>query len=211
MRRNFIGCAVAAAVLAGCSSSPSDGDIKQTVESMLGGCPYLSLEKFKKVNGRAAGQGRHLIDVVFTVNVAAVPGAKEIVEKGKIESVAIDEKLAATIAANEKADSTERDYQARIDQARRAKDGALGESLQIELIKFGDQKRQLIYEMDVLQRQKRAFYSSTVDKLNICTKVHPIITVYEGKDTNQFIAPFTKHFAGTLTFLKTDNGWRAVL
>lgn len=214
MRKSFIGCAVAAAMLAGCSSSPSDGDIKQAVEGMLGGCPYFSLEKFKKVNGAAAGQGRHLVDVLFTVNVAAVPGAKEIVEKGKSESVVIDQRLAAATAAKAKADSTERDYEARIDQAKRAKDEALGETLLIELIKFRDQSK-LTREIDLLEQQKRALYSSTVapiwDKLKQCEKVHPMIAVYEGKDTNQFTAPFTKDFAGTLTFVKTDNGWRASL
>lgn len=215
MRRNFIGCAVAAAMLAGCSSSPSDGDIKQAVESMLGGCPYFSLEKFKKVNGAAAGQSRHLVDVAFTVKIAAVPGAKEIVEKGKNDSIAIDERLTATMTAKAKADSTERDYEARIDQAKQAKDEALGESLLVELIKFGDQKKQLEREIDVLEQQKRALYSSTVkpitDKINQCTKVHPTIGVYENNNTDQFTTPFTKDFAGTLTFVKTDNGWRAAL
>jgi hypothetical protein len=216
MRGNFLGYAMASAILAGCSSSPSDGDVKQIVEGMLGGCRYLSLEKFKKVNGIAAGEGRYAVDVVFAVKVAPVPIAKELVEKGKADSVAINEKLAAAMAAKAQAAATEGDYDAKIVKASESRDSALATSLLTEKVNFANGTRQLEREITLLQGQKRAIDSATLspihDKINQdCPHVHDMIRVYEPNNLDQYTGTFIKDFGGTLPLVKTDNGWRAVL
>jgi hypothetical protein len=213
MRRDFLGYAVASAILAGCSSSPSDGDVKQVVEGMLGGCRYLSLEKFKKVNGTPAGEGRYAVDVAFTVKVAPVPGAKEIVEKGKADSAAINERLTAARNAKAQADATDGDNAAKTDKARQSNDSALVTALITEQIKFEDGTKQLAREIDLLERQKRAIDSATQSPISSkinqdCSNVHDTIRVYEPYDLDQYTKTFTKDFAGTLPLVKTDNGWR---
>jgi hypothetical protein len=216
MRRKIFGYAVASAILAGCSSSPSDGDVKQVVEGMLGGCRYFSLETFKKVNGTAAGEGRYAVDVVFTVKVSPAPGAKEVVEKGKADLTAISEKLAAALASKTQAYDKARDYDARMLQAKDSGDKALYESLLIEAIAFGDTTKQLERDVDLLEQRKRALDSAMRSPIHgrinqDCPNVHDMIRVYEPNNLGQYTTPFTKDFAGTLPLVKTDNGWRAVL
>jgi predicted nucleic acid-binding Zn-ribbon protein len=213
MRRNFQIYAATLLALAGCSSSsPSDGDVKEVVQSMLGGCPNFSLEKFKKVNGVAAGEGRYAEEVVFTVKVAPVPGAKELLEKARADSAAFNERLAAAMNARNQAEATDREYDTRIEQARQSKNGALESSLTTEKMNFRAQKIKLVDEADMLSMQRRRIDSETspvLEKfLRDCPNVHPMIQVYESNNPDQFTTTFTKDFAGTLPLVKTDNGWR---
>lgn len=213
MRRNLISCAVATAILAGCSSPPSDNDVKQIVEGMFGACPYFSLEKFKKVNSVAAGEGRYAVDVVFAVKVSPVSGAIELAEKGKADSAAIGQKLATATAQRTQAEATEGDYDAKIVQATRSGDRALETSLLTAKIEFVNGLKSLEQEIEQLQKQKRAIDSSVIGPLHAkinkeCPNVHDMIRVYEPNNLDQFTSPFTKDFAGTLPLVKTEKGWR---
>jgi hypothetical protein len=216
MHRSFLCSALTAAFLAGCSSSPSDSDVKQVVEDMLGRCPYLSLASFKKVNGMAVGDNLHAVDVLFAVQVAPVPGAKEIVERSKVDAMALDEKLAAATEAKVQAYSKDQEYETQKAQALQSKDAALSESLLREQIKLGEEIKEYERKVDSLERQKRALYSATVDPITArvnreCANVHNTIGVYENGKLDQYVTSFTRDFARTLRLVKTDNGWRAAL
>lgn len=233
MRKTF-GYVVMCAILAGCSPSPSggdvkqvigmlagapspsDGDVKQIVEGMLGGCPYLSLQKFKKLNGVPAGEGRYAVDVVFTVKVAPIPGAKELVDNSRADATAIGEKLAAARSSKAQAAAKERDYDARIAQASQSRDTALETALVTEKIDFVNQTTRLDREIDVLERQRRATDAALLEPIHSrinqdCPSVHDMIRVYESGNLDQYSTTFTKDFAGTMPLMKTDNGWQVAL
>jgi hypothetical protein len=213
MRRKFFGYAMASAILAGCSSSPSDGDVKQVVEGMLGGCPNFSIEKFKKVNGVAAGEGRYAVEVVFTVKVAPVSGAKELLETAQAELAASKDQLAEAMSAKAKVEEIEREYTARIAQAKQSQDRALESSLVTQQMNFDREKIKLLDAADKAYMASR-YVAATPFKpvfekfYRDCPNVHPMIQVYESNKPDQFTTTFTKDFAGTLPLVKTDNGWR---
>jgi hypothetical protein len=216
MRMHMVAAAaLGAALSAGCSSSPSDGDVKKVVEGMIAGCPYFSLDKYKKLNGVEAGEGRYAVDVVFTVKVAPVPGAKDLVEKSKADATAVNERLAAFLKAKAQANATENAYDDRIVAATRAGDRALEASLLTEKIQFVNSLKQMDRDIDYLQRLQREVNQRVVGPIHSkfsqdCPNVHDMIRVYEPEDLEQYTKTFTKDFAGTLPLVKTDNGWRAV-
>jgi hypothetical protein len=183
---------------------------------MLGRCPYLSLASFKKVNGMAVGDNLHAVDVLFAVQVAPVPGAKEIVEKSKVDATALDEKLAAATEAKVQAYAKDQEYETQKAQALQSKDAALSESLLREQIKLGEEIKEYERKVDSLERQKRALYSATVAPITArvnreCANVHNTIGVYENGKLDQYVTSFTRDFSRTLRLVKTDNGWRAAL
>lgn len=215
MRRKFFGYAVASAILAGCSSSPSDGDVKQVVEGMLGGCPNFSIEKFKKVNGVAAGEGRYAVEVVFTVKVSPVSGAKELLAQAQAqaEQAASKDQLAEALAGKAKVQEIEREFTARIAQARQSKDGALESSLLAQQMNFDREKIKFLDAADKAQMASKYVgatpFKPVFEKFyRDCPNVHSMIQVYESNKPDQFTTAFTKDFAGTLPLVKTDNGWR---
>lgn len=64
--------------LVGCSSSPSSGEAKAAVTALLGSCPYVTLDRFKRLNGIERGPGQHDVEVIFTVGAHPIPGAAEL-------------------------------------------------------------------------------------------------------------------------------------
>ncbi|QQK02956.1 hypothetical protein JFN94_01905 [Burkholderia anthina] len=67
---------VTAAALSACSSGPSDSDAKAAIQASLGGCEYLSIDHFEKVNGTPQGDGHYLVDVKYTVSMKPTPDIK---------------------------------------------------------------------------------------------------------------------------------------
>ncbi|ARK79256.1 hypothetical protein BOC40_01540 [Burkholderia pseudomallei] len=67
---------VTAAALSACSSGPSESDAKVAVQASLGGCEYLSIDHFEKVNGTPQGDGHYLVDVKYTVSMKPTPDIK---------------------------------------------------------------------------------------------------------------------------------------
>lgn len=67
---------VTVAALSACSSGPSDSDAKAAIQVSLGGCEYLSIGHFEKVNGTPQGDGHYLVDVKYTVSMKPTPDIK---------------------------------------------------------------------------------------------------------------------------------------
>lgn len=211
MQKSLIAGAMCVAALAGCSSAPSDEDIKQVVESMLGGCPVLSLEKFKKVNGVAAGKDRYTAEVVFTVKVSPVPGASELVAASNAEVSAIEQKMAIAKASMAEIESKERGFDDRINAATQAGDRAASSSLTEEKINYLNSAGKPDRDLEALQRQKKAIESkivSAIDEKVKCPNVHDLVRVYEAGNLQQYTTAFTKDFSGLIPLIKTESGWR---
>lgn len=65
-----------AAALSACSNGPSGSDARAAVQASLGGCEYLSIDHFEKVNGTPQGDGHYLVDVKYTVSMKPTPDIK---------------------------------------------------------------------------------------------------------------------------------------
>jgi predicted nucleic acid-binding Zn-ribbon protein len=212
MRRTF-GLILVSAIMAGCSSSPSDADIKRGIEGMIGGCPYVSLESFKKINGVKTGDSRHAIDVSLVLKISPIPGAGESIEKSRADLDAIKAKLAAAKDAKVKADAKDAEFDKKGEEARIAGDKTLRESLLEEQVAFSNEMKRMDKEIDLLERQQKdainAASKSISEKLNKdCPNYNPAIAVYEPGNLDQYATASVKVATGTLPFLKTDNGWQ---
>ncbi|WP_254218120.1 hypothetical protein [Burkholderia multivorans] len=62
--------------LSACSSGPSESDAKAAVQASLGGCEFLSIAHFEKVNGTPQGDDHYLVDVKYTVSMKPTPDIK---------------------------------------------------------------------------------------------------------------------------------------
>ncbi|WGS51107.1 hypothetical protein LFL96_06280 [Paraburkholderia sp. D15] len=65
-----------AVALSACSNGPSENDAKAAIQTSLGGCEYLSVDHFEKVNGTPQGDNRYLVDVKYTIKMKPTPDIK---------------------------------------------------------------------------------------------------------------------------------------
>jgi len=65
------------ASIAACSNAPSESDAKKVVQSMLGDCSHISLERFEKTNGTPIGERGYKVDVAYSVKLTPVPEIRQ--------------------------------------------------------------------------------------------------------------------------------------
>jgi flagellar biosynthesis GTPase FlhF len=74
-------------LLIGCSSSPSDSDVKKSLDKIFDGvCEIAKIENVKKINGVEAGPREYSIKASFDVVIAPRKGMRELAEEVKNKS-----------------------------------------------------------------------------------------------------------------------------
>lgn len=201
---------VTAAALSACSSGPSDSDAKAAIQASLGGCEYLSIDHFEKVNGTPQGDGHYLVDVKYTVSMKPTPDIKAYASEKYAKEV---DNLKSQLAhAHDVENAWKADEQAWI-QANPGQnssgyevahqDGWAAYQTVVPLLLGGDQlvnnaPRNAKAAMERAMRQACPNVSSTL-----------LENFFNGNEpVEQYADEIRETFTGKLSMVKTDNGWR---
>jgi hypothetical protein len=201
---------VAATALSACSNSPSESDAKAAVQAYLGGCEYLSIEHFDKVNGTPQGDGHYLVDVKYTIAMKPTPDIKAYASEKYAKEV---DSLKTQLAhAHEVENAWKADEQAWL-QANPGQDAAAYEVAHqdgwadyqkvMPLLLSGDQlvsnaPRTAKAAMERAMRQTCPNVNSSLLD-NFFSGSEPVEQYADGPDET---------FTGKIPMTKTDNGWQ---
>ncbi|WP_323011289.1 hypothetical protein [Castellaniella sp.] len=204
----------AVAFLSACSSSPSDGDIKEALSiELLKGCPSLSISKATKINGIPDTKSDKIygIETEFTVEL------KPIKENKKIAS-----DLPGHIKEIQKMQSQ---YERRIQREKEIKqeNRNLDYEQITEMIESDPELQKLKAEVGAFNEIYPYFYTrkgyeeqilrdAMVKRIEVqCLPLGiaaGFTLRYLPKEATDFKDNFYTKFKGTFILRKTDNGWR---
>lgn len=201
---------VAATALSACSNGPSESDAKAAVQTSLGGCEYLSMDHFEKVNGTPQGDDHYLVDVKYTVSMKPTPDIKAYASEKYAKEV---DNLKNQLAhAHDVENAWKADEQAWI-QANPGQnssgyevahqDGWAAYQAVMPLLLGGDQlvnnaERNAKAAMERAMRQACPNVSSTL-----------LDNFFNGNaPVEQYADEIRESFTGKMSMVKTDNGWR---
>ena len=201
---------VTAAALSACSSGPSDSDAKAAIQASLGGCEYLSIDHFEKVNGTPQGDGHYLVDVRYTVSMKPTPDIKAYASEKYARE--IDNLKTQLAHAHEVENAWKADEQAWI-QANPGQnssgyevghqDGWAEYQKVMPLLLGGDQlvnnaPRTAKAAMERAMRQSCPNVSATL-----------LDNFFNGNESvEQYADGLEETFTGKIAMTKTDNGWQ---
>lgn len=184
--------------LTGCgSSSPSDSDAKKAVEQMIGGCKFLTLENFEKVNGIAGPQGSHIVQLKYSVKVKALPDSAKIYSDSSQKLAEIDTRLK----------KAEEERNANFEK-REKSTGYVDTKFIFETLNPSIQLATNI------KKEKEEFLAQATKPLSDkfkseCSNVNLALysDLFPSNDLSLYAKEFTKEFNGKMIMVKTDNGW----
>jgi hypothetical protein len=200
-------------VLSACSSSPSDSDAKKAVESALGGCRFLSLENFQKVNGIANNDGSHTMEIKYSIKAKVFP---------EVAKMAADysARWSATVPRLEKAReadaAAQKELYERNEKLRRGiKDMGEWHAFKAETEKFDKEvalpANQLVSainkERDELKREESAIAQRFKQECPSMNERLQYLMYDNNMGLDNYTKDFTKDYHVKLQMVKTDNGW----
>lgn len=201
---------VTAAALSACSNGPSGSDARAAIQASLGGCEYLSIDHFEKVNGAPQGDGHYLVDVKYTVSMKPTPDIKAYAgEKYAQEVDGLKKQLAHAHDVENAWKADEQAWlQANPGQSASAyevahQDGWADYQKVMPLLLGGDQlvsnaPRTAKTAMERAMRQTCPNVNSTL-----------LDNFFNGNEpVEQYADEIRESFTGKLSMVKTDNGWR---
>lgn len=205
--------ALSAVVLSACSNSPSDTDAKKAVEGALGGCRFLSLENFQKVNGIGNNDGSYTMEVKYSIKAKAFPEvakmAADYSAKWSELSVRLDKAIEADAAA--KKELTERNEKLQ----HGIKDMGEWNAFKAETEKFDKEvalpANQLVSaiqkERDALKREETAITQRFRQECPSMNERLQYLMYDNNQGLGNYAKDFTKDYDVKLLMVKTDNGW----
>ncbi|CAE6969147.1 hypothetical protein R69608_07175 [Paraburkholderia nemoris] len=199
-----------AVALSACSNGPSESDVKAAIQTSLGGCEYLSVDNFEKVNGTPQGDNHYLVDVKYTIKMKPTADIKAYAGEKYAQEVDNLKQQVAHAHDVENAWKTAEQAWIRTNPGQDAsayevahQDGWADYQKVMPLLLGGDQlvngaPRTAKAAMERAMRQTcRNVNSSLLDNL---------FNGYEAVE--QYADSIEENFTGKLSMVKTDNGWR---
>lgn len=186
----------------GCSKSiPSEEDAKKPILSLIGGCQYLSLEKFQKTNGMQKGDNNYIVAIEYEIHVKPIPEIKKIIDEKLVNLSSIDERLKnardqLAVAVKEMNSLVE-------------KHEVTGEKWQNAM----ENHEKLIKLNESVEKEKKDFLGRVINieakYLEKCPSINPVLfaNLYGGDDFSKYTTEFTKQFGGNMAMIRTENGW----
>lgn len=221
---NFLVVVIAGLTISACSKAPSEGDAKQVVQNTLGGCRYLSIDSFEKVNGIADGDRGYRVEVKYSVKMTPTAENKKAAEAASVELSKLNREYKEAKPRKDKY------YEARSAYTMKNYEKLGGVNVTIGELdsKFDadhpEEYKQYLADAEVVSigatlinaiplRTQRILVDSFV---NECPKVNmnllkaffnPNINTgqYAG-DMGEYTKDIIKSFAGTIQMIKTDKG-----
>ncbi|OMQ86021.1 hypothetical protein [Burkholderia pseudomallei] len=201
---------VTAAALSACSSGPSESDAEAAIQASLGGCEYLSIDHFEKVNGTPQGDGHYLVDVKYTVSMKPTPDIKAYAgEKYVLEVDNLKKQLAH---AHEVENAWKADQQAWM-QANPGQDAAAYEVAHQDGWADYQKVMPLLLGGDQLVSNAPRTAKTAMERAmrQTCPNVNSTLldNFFNGNEpVEQYADEIRESFTGKLSMVKTDNGWR---
>ncbi|MCA8094503.1 hypothetical protein LGM65_27115 [Burkholderia anthina] len=201
---------VTAAALSACSSGPSESDAKVAVQASLGGCEYLSIDHFEKVNGTPQGDGHYLVDVKYTVSMKPTPDIKTYASEKYAKE--IDNLKTQLARAHEVENAWKADEQAWI-QANPGQNSSAYEVAHQDGWAEYQKVMPLLLSDDQLVNNAPRTAKAAMERAmrQSCPNVNSSIldNFFNGNEpVEQYADGIEETFTGKVAMTRTDNGWQ---
>ncbi|RRA23368.1 hypothetical protein DF038_11140 [Burkholderia cepacia] len=201
---------VTAAALSACSSGPSESDAKVAVQVSLGGCEYLSIDHFEKVNGTPQGDGHYLVDVKYTVSMKPTPDIKAYASEKYAKE--IDNLKTQLARAHEVENAWKADEQAWI-QANPGQNSSAYEVAHQDGWAEYQKVMPLLLSGDQLVNNAPRTAKAAMERAmrQSCPNVNSSIldNFFNGNEpVEQYADGIEETFTGKVAMTRTDNGWQ---
>jgi hypothetical protein len=194
-------------------SVPSESDAKAAIENVLGGCRFLSLENFKKINGIANYDGSHILEVKYTIKATASTEVAKMVVDYSRKLSEISARLEKAIEADNAAKKESTDRAEKLQH--QIKDRTEWNSYYAETEKFNNEVALPANQaVTAIQKERNNFLDKKSDISqkfkNECPSIDDRFQ-YLFYDNNMGLDNYTKDFTRDyhqqILMIKTDNGW----
>lgn len=199
-----------AVALSACSNGPSESDAKAALQTSLGGCEYLSIDHFEKVNGTPQGDDHYLVDVKYTVSMKPTPDIKAYAsEKYAKEVDNLKQQLAH---AHDVENAWKADEQTWI-RANPGSDSSAYEVAHQEGWADYQKVMPLLLGGDQLLNNAPRTAKAAMERAmrQTCPNVNPSLLdrFFNGNEpVEQYADEIEESFTGKVAMTKTDNGWQ---
>jgi len=199
-----------AVALSACSNGPSESDAKAAVQTSLGGCEYLSVDHFEKVNGTPQGDNHYLVDVKYTIKMKPTPDIKAYASEKYAHEVGNLKQQVAHAHDVENAWKTAEHAWIQSNPGQDAsayevahQDGWAEYQKVMPLLLGGDQL------VNNAPRTAKAAMEHAMRQTCLNANSLLLDNFFNGSEpVEQYADSIEEGFTGKLSMVKTDNGWR---
>ena len=200
------------AMLAACSNSPSNGDVKEEIEeNLLHGCSLLSISDFEKINGipDARSDKLYQVQVAYTINLEPVSENEKLLEKMPERLLEISDMIDRYRGYREKYANLDQKLEAESNGDHMGVLKKLDEDLELFAMKTEHEAFEKIYPQYYLYKGDEAQMLLGRMRGNLrraCPE-----TNFSGlmpEKIEDFGTDVSKRFEATYTMRMTDNGWK---
>lgn len=199
-----------AMAISACSSGPSESDAKAAIQASLGGCEYLSIDHFEKVNGTPQSDGHYLIDVKYAISMKPTPDIKAYASEKYAKEI---ENLKTQLAhAHEVENAWKADEQAWI-QANPGQNSSAYEVAHQDGWAEYQKVMPLLLGGDQLVNNAPRTAKAAMERAvrQSCPNVNSSLldNFFNGSEpVEQYADGIEETFNGKIAMTKTDNGWQ---
>lgn len=196
--------------ISACSSGPSESDAKAAIQASLGGCEYLSIDHFEKVNGTPQSDGHYLIDVKYTISMKPTPDIKAYASEKYAKEI---ENLKTQLAhAHEVENAWKADEQAWI-QANPGSDSSAYELTHQDGWAAYQKVMPVLLGGDQLVNNAPRAAKAAMERAmrQTCPNINSSLldNFFNGNEAvEQYTDGIEETFTGKVAMTKTDNGWQ---
>ena len=192
--------AILSVMLSACgNSAPTESNAKAVIQSQLDGCPYLSLEDFKKTNGIPGDEpNSYRVDVAYTLKFKPSDDEQDSMKQwGKL----MKEQAALNQQEEQELNAASAKYPSGTDESM----AAMKEVEARFKVRQDDLKQQLSQTLDA-----RNFLNSLPNKCSNLPRSFWMNFFASDQDYKDMVrGGVEKSFTDALSMIKTDNGWQA--
>ncbi|WP_144159682.1 hypothetical protein [Paraburkholderia sp. BCC1885] len=192
--------AVMAILLSACgNSTPSESNAKAVIQSQLDGCPYLSLEDFKKSNGIPGDDpNSYRVDVAYTLRFKPSDDERDSMKQW---GTLMKQQAALNQQEEQDLNAASAKYTSGTDESA----AAMKEVEDRYKDRQDDLKQQLSQTLDA-----RSFLNSLPDKCSDLPRSFWMNFFANDQDIKDMVrGGVEKSYTDTISMTRTDNGWQA--
>lgn len=199
-------------MLAGCSNSPSNGDIKEELEkNLLHGCSLLSISDFEKINGipDARSDKIYQVQVTYTIDLESVSENKELAKRMPDRLLEISDMIDRYREYREKYANLDQRLEAESNGDHMGVLKKLNEDPELSAMKKEHEEFEKIYPQYYLYKGDEAQMLLGRMRGNLrraCPEVN--FSGLMPEKIEDFRTDVSRSFEATYSMRKTDNGWQ---
>jgi hypothetical protein len=193
-------CVSMLTILAACGhSAPSESDARAVIQSQLDGCPYLSLADFKKTNGIPGDDSSsYRVDVAYTLKFKPSDDEQDSMKQW---AKLMKQQTALNQEEQQDLNAASAKYPSGTDESL----AAMKEVEDKYRDRLDDLKQQLSQTLDA-----RSFLNSLPEKCPNLPRSFWMNFFASDQDYKDMVrGGVEKSYTGTISMIKTDNGWQA--